>query len=404
MERFKNAIDLCCDASAAKLNWDKCVGVALGNADTSTFRAMPGLGWMQPDEAERYLGAYIGNSDIVGAKWNAMIAKIEERATKWSAHHVSLLARIIVSKSSLASCMWYMSQCMFTPPTIVKRIQKIVNSFVWGKQPRFMDAQNSYKHRKLNGMSMLSIEAQSTAFHVKATVRLLAPDHAKWKCLPLHWLTLIGQQWDLGSNTATAAPCKALLAKFRKSKLPPFWKQAFKAWNKNRPSCNYQDLTAAEILNQHLWLNSALVPPSGLTTKHLDFPTLHNNKNDQVNYFRIIDLWDDQEQDWTSAEFAKSRKWIKTAPQMRDYKEIIHIINSQRPEWLTTLRGDDPPPCNRQLVVRGGTGGQRCRRPRSHQPHQSERSHTDTHERHRTRCERRQEGENAVWRTTRNTH
>jgi hypothetical protein len=63
-----------------------------------------------------------------------------------------------------------------------------------------------------------------------------------------------------------------------------------------------------------------------------------------VNYFRIIDLWDDQEQDWTSAEFAKSRKWIKTAPQMRDYKEIIHIINSQRPEWLTTLRGDDPPP------------------------------------------------------------
>ena len=111
MKHFKAAIDLYCKASAAKLNWNKCVGVTLGAEQRNTDRwdGMPGLEWMQDNQAERYLGACLGSTETVISKWDALTDKINTRAQSWSKHHISFLARVIVSKASLASCMWYMS-------------------------------------------------------------------------------------------------------------------------------------------------------------------------------------------------------------------------------------------------------------------------------------------------------
>ena len=64
--------------------------------------------------------------------------------------------------------MWYMSQCMATPPGVNKRIQQIIDNYVWGKQPRFMAFPEGCKSKKENGMGLMSVEAQAAAFNTKA--------------------------------------------------------------------------------------------------------------------------------------------------------------------------------------------------------------------------------------------
>ena len=170
LEAYRDALKLYCKASGAKLNWNKCVGVAVGGkhaVSTAEWIAIPDLKWMENTQMERYLGAYLGATDLVTQQWDKMVEKIKKRAERWHKHHVSILARIIVSKSSLASCMWYMSQCMVTPAGINDKIQKIINEFVWGKQPRFMGFAEACKPKKENGMGMLCVEAQAAAFSIK---------------------------------------------------------------------------------------------------------------------------------------------------------------------------------------------------------------------------------------------
>ena len=135
--------------------------------NTAEWTAIPDLKWMENTQMERYLGAYLGATDLVTQQWDKMVEKIKKRAERWHKHHVSILARIIVSKSSLASCMWYMSQCMVTPAGVNDKIQKIINEFVWGKQPRFMGFAEACKPKKENGMGMLCVEAGAAAFSIR---------------------------------------------------------------------------------------------------------------------------------------------------------------------------------------------------------------------------------------------
>ena len=288
---------------------------AKNKPDTAEWGAIPELKWMKNTEMERYLGAYLGSTDLVVQQWDKLTEKIENRAKRWHKHHVSILARIIVSKSSLASCMWYMSQCMVTPPGVNEKIQKIINEYVWGKQPRFMGFPEACKPKKLNGLGMLCVESQAAAFSIKSVIRLVTPGKEKWKILPKYWLAKAGAKWELGEKTLTSdVNSQSRLAKeFKKVNFPPFWKQVFKNWFKNQPTIDPTSLDGVEILNQTLWHNP-LITHNGAT---LDMQTLFNQKGPSgqtINgYYRIQDIWDESELNWVDVSVATNHQWIATS-------------------------------------------------------------------------------------------
>ena len=321
--------------------------MGLGGANAlrpADWSAIPELKWMKANDTERYLGSYLGTTEAVSSHWESLVAKIQERANKWARHHVSILARIIVSKSSLASCMWYMSQCMATPPGINKRIQQIIDNYVWGKQPRFMAFPEGCKPKKENGMGLMSVAAQAAAFNIKAIIQLIAPGVEKWKVLPNYWLNQAGAKWGLETKILTAKLTPKLKKSINKIKFPLFWKQALNDWFKNPPVLDPAELEATEILNQNLWHNPLIT----IEDHPLDLPTLFNKKNANgqiINgYFIVQDLWDESENDWTDIGWAESQGWVTTVQQKRDYYKIIDAIETSRPEWVQKLKDPEPPP------------------------------------------------------------
>ena len=106
-------------------------------------------------------------------------------------------------------------------------------------------------------------------------------------------------------------------------------------------------MTHQEILNQPLWVNPLILPTD--SSPALDLKTLHKQRgqNGQIinGYFRIKDLWDEEANDWVPVAFAQqaNRSWIRTPAQVRDYNEIIRIINLRRPEWITKLQTPQEP-------------------------------------------------------------
>ena len=61
-------------------------------------------------------------------------------------------------------------------------------------------------------------------------------------------------------------------------------------------------------------------------------------------YFRIQDIWDETELDWTDIKEAQRHKWITTTTQARDYKKLITTIKECRPEWELILKTAEPMP------------------------------------------------------------
>ena len=118
--------------------------------------------------------------------------------------------------------MWYMSQCMATPPGVNKRIQQIIDNYVWGKQPRFMAFPEGCKSKKENGMGLMSVEAQAAAFNIKAITQLITPGVEKWKVLPNHWLNQAGAKWGLETKILTAKLTPKLKKSINKIKFPLF--------------------------------------------------------------------------------------------------------------------------------------------------------------------------------------
>jgi hypothetical protein len=148
-------------------------------------------------------------------------------------------------------------------------------------------------------------------------------------------------------NVLTAQHCKKLKSAIKSQKLPPYWNQSLTAWFSCQPQLDHENLTHQEILNQPLWVNPLILPTD--SSPALDLKTLHKqrNQNGQIinGYFRIKDLWDEEANDWVPVAFAQqaNRSWIRTPAQVRDYNEIIRIINLRRPEWITKLQTPQEP-------------------------------------------------------------
>ena len=98
-------------------------------------------------------------------------------------------------------------------------------------------------------------------------------------------------------------------------------------------------------MNQTLWHNPLITNQAGTP---LDMQTLFNQKGPTgkaINgYFRIQDIWDETELDWTDIKEAQRHKWITTTTQARDYKKLITTIKECRPEWELILKTAEPMP------------------------------------------------------------
>ncbi len=79
----------------------------------------------------KYLGAYLGISDLSKLNFEAPFQKMKSVLSRWSKRPLTLDARILVCKMFAFSIFTYVLNCIFISTHQLDIIQKALMDFVW---------------------------------------------------------------------------------------------------------------------------------------------------------------------------------------------------------------------------------------------------------------------------------
>ncbi len=79
----------------------------------------------------KYLGAYLGLSDLSKLNFEQQLCKARAIISKWSGRNLSLDARILVSKTFIFSVFTCILNAVFITNVQINLIQKLLNEFIW---------------------------------------------------------------------------------------------------------------------------------------------------------------------------------------------------------------------------------------------------------------------------------
>ena len=159
------------------------------------FRYEPGgakMKWVKPDQLLRSLGTRLTIAGDTTEFWKEKLETITKRLNNWRDFYPSLIGKILISKLSLYSCIWYYTQNMVVPTFVKKILKKTIARFIWKnkneKQTYDQKASRSLTDERLmaqetnkGGLKALHLESEINAFAAKWISRYLLPSTPVWK-------------------------------------------------------------------------------------------------------------------------------------------------------------------------------------------------------------------------------
>ena len=190
---FKECINTFCKASGMKINQDKTEGLMLGKRGLSETPEDFGcnwdhdtpIAWTPAGKYLRSLGTQLTNSADLSHFWDELVEKITKRLDNWNTFWPNIMSKILISKLSLLSCIWYFTQNMEVPPKTKSQLQNAITHFVWSSKTSKIDMGHLNKgHIGLDqtiqsnsnrGIKMLHVGLETAAFAARWVSRLLSP-------------------------------------------------------------------------------------------------------------------------------------------------------------------------------------------------------------------------------------
>ena len=199
----------------------------VSNSTKQDLCNMSSFTWLQ-EKHFNYLGVDVSLQSEMGTNsLGYLVPRIQQRLIERDDSKCSILGRILLVKSLIASMLIYPLSLIQSPPTAdLKYIQKMCNDFVWSHGTHYIKRELMYLNIDQGGFNMFSIAAQEFSLKLSWVVRLLQPEHQFWK---IHLLS----QFKFSLQTILRANCSHVnFYKFLKQgcKLHPFWASIFKIW------------------------------------------------------------------------------------------------------------------------------------------------------------------------------
>ena len=99
----------------------------------------------------------------------------------WRMRDLSLIGKIIVSKSLGISKLLYIASMVHTPDNIYKEVQRIINEFVWSKKPPKVRTEVLVNNIPDGGLKMVNFEFQVNSLLLSWVCRFYNETRSKWK-------------------------------------------------------------------------------------------------------------------------------------------------------------------------------------------------------------------------------
>ena len=136
---------------------------------------------------------------------------------EWKKRKLTLFGKVQVIKSLAIASITYTASCCIVPSDAVKRINKILFSFIWDKMERIK--RSTLVSRKTDGgLGMLDIQTQFEALKAAWIPRILKCEHEPhWKELPNKYLRRFGKDHYVlktSINDINVCPVLKLLPRF----------------------------------------------------------------------------------------------------------------------------------------------------------------------------------------------
>ena len=191
------------------------------------------------------LGVTIAHEDVVQKNYSSFIGKVRGILQNWKNRELSLIGKIQVVNTMVASLFVYKMMVLPKIPTnVVKKVDNLIREYLW-KGGKSKIAYNILQNTKEEGgLNLVKLENKDTA--LKATwPQILAgeQEYAKWVYTKLRSSVL---QEDLWRCSIDPEQVEQLGIK------STFWKDVLVSWSKYNYYKNYR------IENQHIWYNSRL--------------------------------------------------------------------------------------------------------------------------------------------------
>lgn len=186
--------------SGLKINYGKCELIGVQLTDSHVVSLENAFGCRAGELPSKYLGLtlYVGSSKK--HLWDAVVERIDKRLSSWKGRYLSLGGRLTLIKSVLSSIPIYYLSCFRCPKSVVDRIEKLQQDFLWNdsiekKKYHLVRWETVCKPLAQGGLGIRSIVKMNKALLGKWLWRVGELGHGLWKQILICKYKLTNDGW-----------------------------------------------------------------------------------------------------------------------------------------------------------------------------------------------------------------
>jgi len=210
-------------------------------------------GWLSALQSLSYSTQLRNN--FVEENYMGRIAKIKRLISTWERRDLSIMGKIIITKTFLISQLVYYMQAFIVPDQVLTQVNRILFRFIWKKKNNNRKAFEKVKRNlmcteyKDGGLKMIDIRTMQASFILQWVPRLTASDNMHyWKIIPKAVFSSHGRNFECFHSTVNFKNFKGAL--YIQS---DFWLEVLKTFlNNNQHSIDKRR-------NPILWNNTNFV-------------------------------------------------------------------------------------------------------------------------------------------------
>lgn len=180
-------------ATSARINWDKCTSLLLGEWRNMDPPQIPQqCEWIK--DGFKVLGVYLGSDTYMKKNWEGLVDKIVGKLQKWRwiLPQLSFRGRCLIINNLAASMLWHRFTVLNPPEELLIVIQKAFINFFWDGY-HWLPPGVLYLPVIEGGQGLINLEARVKTMRFQTLQRLLyCSDNIPWIALGLSVLQSIG--------------------------------------------------------------------------------------------------------------------------------------------------------------------------------------------------------------------
>ena len=225
LDRFKDISGLSINRTKSEVMW-------LGS---NVNLANEGLGLKWVNET-KILGIFFSNRISTSQNeknWKTRIENVKRIIKTWEKRNLSIIGKICIIKTFLASQFVYVMKTLILPDTVLTEINRIFFRFLWRKRDCNRKAYEKVKrvvminNVELGGLRMVDMRFLQQSFQLEWIAKLYKSnsDDLKWTWVPLYYCKSLG--FNLNMLNSTIGP--KLFTNLENLSIS-FWKHNFNTW------------------------------------------------------------------------------------------------------------------------------------------------------------------------------